>query len=428
MNYVSTRDQTSAISFSDAILEGLAPDGGLFVPKAFPEWEWNEFDWCSNLAEFASLLLFPWLKGDPLLTDLPEICQNAFNFPIVLKQLEQGTSILELFHGPTAAFKDVGARFLSECFSRIQNLDPKTILVATSGDTGGAVASAFWNKPGFKVVILFPKEKISFRQRMQLTAWGGNILSFEVEGSFDDCQKLVKEAFSVDKKLNSKRILFSANSINLGRLLPQTVYYANAALEYFKQCNRKPGIIIPSGNLGNAVAALWAKKMGFPMREVVLATNSNPSISEYFKTGKWQPFPTVETLANAMDVGNPSNMERLIHLYPHFSALKQEVKVVSVDDSQISKTIQRSSKAWNQLVCPHTATAIYAREALGGEDWIIVATAHPAKFEEIIEPLVGQSVPVPKELAELLRRPSQAFQIKPVLSELFSRLSVSLSK
>lgn len=422
MNYLSTRNSTSAIHFSKTILEGLAPEGGLFVPEAFPQFKWDEFDRCSNLAEFATLLLTPWLQGDSLLAELREICQGAFNFPIVLKKLDEGASILELFHGPTAAFKDVGAKFLAECFSRIQNLNPKTILVATSGDTGGAVASAFWNKPNFKVVILFPKDKISFRQQKQLTTWGGNIQALEVRGSFDDCQRIVKEAFMAEKQSNSKRTLLSANSINLGRLLPQTIYYANAALEYFRKNEREPGFIIPTGNLGNAVAALWTKKMGFPIREVVLATNSNISILEYFKTGKWKAFPTVETLANAMDVGNPSNMERLIHLYPSVSALKQEVKVVSVNDFQISKTIQESNKVWNQIFCPHTATAVYARETLGGKDWIIVATAHPAKFDSMIEPLVGQSIPVPEGLAQLLRRPSQVEQIKPTLTELAFRV------
>jgi threonine synthase len=422
MLYTSTRKTEKKIPISEAIVEGLAWDGGLFVPEKFPSFQFEEFGQGCTIPQIAARLLDPWFEGDSLHNGLSEISQNAFNFPIPLNWMGEDSALLELFHGPTAAFKDVGAQFLAECISRIPFNSKRIVLVATSGDTGGAVASAFYKKPNIEVVILFPKGKVSQRQEKQLTSWGDNVRAFSVLGDFDDCQRLVKEAFSAEK-LKSERRLFSANSINIGRLLPQSVYYASASLEFWKQKKIKPGIIIPSGNLGNAVAALWAKKMGFPIREIVLATNCNPSITEYFRTGVWIPHPTVSTLANAMDVGNPSNMERLLHLYPDFQKLKSEVQVVAVTDFDISKTIQQGVKRWNQVFCPHTATGVFAREALGGTNWIVVATAHPAKFESIVEPLIGKTVPIPEALSAILKRKASVTDLLPQLPDLEKVLS-----
>ncbi|MEO5968612.1 MAG: threonine synthase, partial [Bdellovibrionia bacterium] len=340
MKYVSTRGKSPPILFSEALRQGLAPDGGLYVPERYPTFPPTSH---TSVLEGGFAPLFqPWLEEDPLQEHLKEICEAAFNFPVPLTFLQNDTAVLELHHGPTAAFKDFGARFLSECITRIPNLHPGLVLVATSGDTGGAVAAAFFQKPEIQVVILYPKNKISPLQERQLTTWGENVKAIAVHGTFDDCQRLVKAALALNATEKFSNLI-SANSINLGRLLPQTSYYATSSLKYLSQRGKSPGYIIPTGNLGNAVAALWAKKMGFPIREVILATNSNLTLSNYFRSGSWSPQTSVNTLANAMDVGNPSNIERLIHLYAHFQALSQDVRVISVSDEQISRTIAKSA-------------------------------------------------------------------------------------
>ncbi|MEK6624299.1 MAG: threonine synthase, partial [Bdellovibrionota bacterium] len=240
-----------------------------------------------------------------------EILKQALNFPVPLNEISSNHYLLELFHGPTAAFKDIGARFLAVCFDKLG--EQKTILVATSGDTGGAVASAFYEKKGIKVVILFPKHGVSPLQRQQLTCWGQNILSLEVDGDFDDCQKLVKEAF-LDKALCAKYALTSANSINIGRLLPQMTYYAFSSYKLFSQSQTPINFVIPSGNMGNGMAAVWAKEMGLPIGEIHFACNANRAIFDFFQNKKFTARDSFKTLANAMDVGNPSNMERLLDL------------------------------------------------------------------------------------------------------------------
>ena len=419
MKFISTRGKAPALGFSEALQAGLAPDGGLYVPEVFPKFADGDVADNLPLSAIAEKILTPFISGDPLADALHDICSKALNFPVPLETIDKETALLELFHGPTAAFKDVGARFLAECITRIKPSSdlPRTVMVATSGDTGGAVAAAFFGKPGTEVFILFPKGKISPRQEKQLTAWGGNIRAFAVQGDFDDCQRLVKEAF-LNPEWKKRRSLISANSINIGRILPQTVYYAASSLTYRKRTGQEPGFVIPTGNLGNALAALWAKKMGFPVRSVTLALNANRSVLEYFETGKWTPRPTVTTLANAMDVGNPSNMERLIQLYPSFDLLKKEVSVFSATDAEISETIRRCRKTWGRFVCPHTATAAFARTELGEPHQIVVSTAHAAKFESIVEPLVGETIEVPKALQTLLTKPSVFKEIKPVLSSL----------
>jgi threonine synthase len=439
MRFISTRSDsvnsaqtlTSKIGFAEALAHGLASDGGLYVPDHFPHLDWHQAPDTTDLPAFAAFVLQPFFSGPELSADdaklareLDAICRSALNFPIPLRSLREGTSVLELFHGPTAAFKDVGARFLAECVSRLAPANTRnTVIVATSGDTGGAVAGAFHGRPGFEVMILYPKGKISARQEKQLTCWGGNIQAFAVRGTFDDCQRIVKEALS-DREWRAKRNFISANSISVGRLLPQMVYYARASVEHMRRTGRAPGFIVPTGNLGNAVAALWAKRIGFPIAQVVLATNANRPITEYFASGQWQPHPTVATLANAMDVGNPSNIERLRHLYPDFKDLTRDVHTLSVTDEQIRDTIRRGPKEWGEIWCPHTATAVVARERLqqtsknGGfaSDWILVATAHPAKFETIVEPLIGKLVEIPPALAALLDR-------EPVFTEIEAGLA-----
>src|SRR5690606_14140340 len=309
MRFLSTRGGHAA-DLIDAVMRGLAPDGGLYVPDALPRIEPGSVRG-ESLAEIAAEVLAPFFAGSPLADELDAICNDALDFPVPLKSLDGGAgklSVLELFHGPTAAFKDVGARFLAAVMERALPLvsddrpGPLTILVATSGDTGGAVAAAFHGRRGIRVGVLYPKGQVSPRQQHQLTCWGGNVRAFEVAGSFDDCQAMVKAAF-VDPELSRRHRLTAANSINLGRLLPQAAYHAAASLWHFRKHGTAAGSIVPTGNLGNGMACVWAKAIGMPIREIVLAVNANRTIPDFLATGDWQPRPSVQTLASAMDVG-----------------------------------------------------------------------------------------------------------------------------
>jgi threonine synthase len=419
MRYLSTRDPEHRATLAGALLRGIAPDGGLYVPERFPRLTAAEFDGMDTLPEIGARLLEPFFAGDALAAALPDICHEALDFPVPLRSLRDGTSVLELFHGPTAAFKDVGARFLARCLARLPAEDgrPRTVLVATSGDTGGAVAAAFHGQPGTEVVILFPRGRISARQEKQLTGWGGNVLALAVHGDFDDCQRLVKAGFA-DPQLRARLALTSANSINIGRLLPQTTYYAAAALWHLRATGAAPGFVVPAGNVGNALACLWARHVGLPIREVVLSTNANTVIADFVAHGTWQPRSTVATLANAMDVGNPSNMERLFHLFGGQQAAFSHLRAHAVDDDGIRATIRQGPLRWGEVWDPHTATAVQVRESLGEDSWIVVATAHPAKFEGIVEPLIGRTVPLPPSLQQILERPSHAVEIEPTLEAL----------
>lgn len=401
-----------AVGVSAAMLKGLAPDGRLFVPQTLPKFAPEDFAGLEGAAQLGPKLLAPFFEGDPLQDKLDEICQEAFNFPLPLKALTRDTAVLALFHGPTAAFKDIGARFLASCLSRL-NADatqPLTILVATSGDTGGAVAAAFWKKPNVEVFVLYPKDGVSARQERQLTCWQDNITTIAVKGVFDDCQRLVKAAFAHPWWQQNKRFS-SANSINVGRLLPQMVYYASSSLEYWRKHKRRPSFIIPSGNLGNACAAVWARACGLPIQDIILATNANLTITDYFERGQYSPRPSQPTLASAMDVGDPSNMERLRHLYPSWAHIKQHLRAYEVDDARIRDQIKRGLRVWQEIWCPHTACAVEVRERLDEDDMIIVSTAHPAKFDIIVEPLIEQLVPIPQELAKLLDAPNYALAL-----------------
>lgn len=430
MHYISTRNPEHRVLLSEAIARGIAPDGGLYIPEHFPHFVPGRFDDDTELPEIGTRLIAPFAEGDPLAQSLADICRDAFNFPAPVVPLEKApapASVLELFHGPTSAFKDFGARFLAASMERIRKGESRklTILVATSGDTGAAVAAAFHNRPGIEVVVLYPKGLVSQRQAHQLACWGGNVRTFAVRGTFDDCQRMVKEAF-LDPALAETHQLSSANSINVGRLLPQMVYYAKASLELWRETGRRPNFIIPSGNLGNSLACIWARHVGLPIGEIVLATNANQTISEFLRTGEWLPKPSVATLASAMDVGNPSNMERLRSLHPDFEELQAQIGASSVDDIEIRATIRRDSHELDQLWCPHTATAakvfrrLLARGARG--HWVIVSTAHPAKFNDIVEAQTGREVPLPPALAELLARPRHEKELDASLEALRAEL------
>ena len=417
MQYYSTRGGAPAVPAATAMLAGLAPDGGLYVPEAFPTADMTgkaaRAD--ETLAHCATRLLKPFFAGDALAGDLETVCTEALDFPTPLVAVD-GFRVLELFHGPTAAFKDVGARFLAAALARLSAGTPRTVLVATSGDTGGAVAAAFAGRPGLRVVVLYPRGRVSDRQEAQLTCWGDNVLSLRVDGDFDDCQRMVKEAFA-DAELRRTAGLTSANSISIGRLLPQMAYYAWAAQRLQRETGIAPGFVIPSGNLGNSLACLWARHCGLPIGPVVLATNANEPVGEFFAGGPWTPRPTVRTLATAMDVGNPSNMERLLHLAGSADAARREARAVRVDDGRIRDAIRNGPARYGQAWCPHTATAVHAWEGLGTEQrerpWVVVATAHPAKFEDVVEPLIGAPVPLPPALERLLSLPRHFVEVGP---------------
>jgi threonine synthase len=415
LRYLSTRGRSPAVTISHAIAAGLAPDGGLYVPETLPRLDAASFDPDGPLADTAATLLAPFFAGDPLAAALPAICREALDFETPLRALPQRDAcVLELFHGPTAAFKDVGARFLAACLRRLPRADarPLTILVATSGDTGAAVGAAFHGQPNIEVVILYPDGRVSPRQAHQLGSFGGNVRTLRVRGRFDDCQRMVKAALN-DAALQSVRPLSSANSISLGRLLPQMSYYAHAALGWWRAHHAPLNFIVPTGNLGNALAALWARKIGLPVGEVRLACNANATLPEFFHGGAYRPRDAVATLANAMDVGAPSNFERLHWTFGGDDAeMRRALRATSVDDAAIRRTIAHHANAYGEVFCPHTATAIHVldtlREAGDTAPWAVVATAHPAKFEGVVEPLIGRPVPVPAALAAMLERPAEA--------------------
>jgi threonine synthase len=433
MDFHSTRGAPERIDFSTALLRGLAPDGGLYVPEHWPRHSAEQFPQNLSLPEVGEQLVAPFAAGDRLESSLRDIVTEAFSFPAPVVPVRgtaagENLSVLELFHGPTAAFKDFGARFLAACFQRLREPGEPllNILVATSGDTGGAVAAAFHRRPGMAVTVLYPKGLVSPTQERQLTCWGENVRSFAVRGTFDDCQRMVKEAF-VDPVLRARQNLSSANSINLGRLLPQAVYYAASSIAHWRARAERLNFIIPSGNLGNAVACIWARHMGLPIGEVILAHNANATVPEFLQSGDWRPRASRATLASAMDVGNPSNMERLRYLLPEIADLRRAVTAVSIEDDAISARIRADRVAFGQIWCPHTAVAAEAWaklpiEARRERSWCLVATASPAKFPEIVEPLIAESVPVPPALADLLGRPTHVESLEPTLEALRAAL------
>ncbi len=419
MKYLSTRG-AAAVTLDDALLSGIAADGGLFVPEGLPKFDTDDFDGADSIPDVASILLTPFFEGSSLADQLGSILAETFNFPIPLTPLavkSGNAALLELFHGPTAAFKDVGAGFLAACLCRLEEktATPLTILVATSGDTGGAVAAAFDRRPGIRVVVLFPDGRVSARQAHQLTCWSDNVLSLAVQGSFDDCQAIVKAAMA-DKALSTEYRFSSANSINIGRLLPQCTYYAASSLQHFRETGRKPAFIVPTGNLGNAFACVVAREMGLPIGEIVLATNANRIIADFLAGSEWLPRDSIPTLASAMDVGNPSNMERLRNLIGEAEELNERIRISTVSDEDIEAQIKFVYANFGIAICPHTATASYAYQQLSQEerqdcDWVIVATAHAAKFELIVEPLIGTEIPLPEPLLKIQSKPSRSVAI-----------------
>jgi threonine synthase len=442
--YVSTRAGAAAASLSEAIARGLAPDGGLYVPRRLPRLSAADLAALERAAADAALApnarlprtariaLRGFFEADALEPQLGSIVDAALDLEApttAIAACPDRLFALELYHGPTAAFKDFGARFLAESLQRLESgaAQRLTILVATSGDTGGAVAAAFHRRPWVRIVILYPRGMVSPLQEQQLTCWGDNVLSLRVNGTFDDCQRLVKEAF-IDAELNRQHRFSSANSINIGRLLPQMTYYAASSAEILQRTGANASYIVPAGNLGNAFAAVLARAIGCPIDRIVLAHNANRTVPDFLETGLWQPRRSIATLASAMDVGDPSNMERLRSLYPDLEGLRGQVSADSVDDAAIRARIVADFAQYGREWCPHAATAAEVYSRLPAQErrdrpWVIVATAHPAKFSEIVGPLIGKPVDVPQSLARLLSLPRQLLDVAPTLTAIAGALA-----
>jgi len=423
MKFYSTRGEATPVSLSTAIWTGQAADGGLLMPERLPEDAVERAAGSASLADFAAAFLAPVFSEDRLGDQLPAICQEAFDVPIPDIDLGGGASALELFHGPTGAFKDFGARFLMACLDRLgEAAAPLTVLAATSGDTGGAAGCAAEGRRGVRAVILFPEGRVSPFQAHQLSCWGKPVTTLKLESDFDACQRLVKTAFS-DRDLSARHRLTSANSINIARLLPQAAYLAFAAARRHAQTGVAPGLILPTGNLGHGVAALMARACGAPVGPVILATNANATLSDWARSGDFQPRASIATIANAMDVGAPSNFERLNAGMLDLSGLKVE----QVSDAAIRARIKADHDRFGYVWCPHSACAAeaYARlpDALRQErDWMIAATAHPYKFAEIVEPVIGARIDPSPALAAVLDRPAQATPCRADLAALSDHL------
>jgi threonine synthase len=432
MPLCSTNDRSLRHPWSEGVLKGIAPDGGLYMPVEVPILSRQELEALRGapFTELAFHLAHSFLKNEVPTDLLKEICAAAFTFDAPLREIAPNTHILELFHGPTCAFKDFGARFMARLFRHFlgDSEKPLTVLVATSGDTGSAVANAFFDKttnPLLQVSILFPKGKVTPVQEKQMTTLGHNVTAFEVDGTFDDCQAIVKRALS-DEIVTAKKRLTSANSINIARLLPQVFYYAYAVLQLPDYA--KPIISVPSGNLGNLTGGLIAHRLGAPAEQFIAACNRNAPFPTYLRSGLFSPHPSYETISNAMDVGNPSNFSRVLPLFnDETTALRELISGDSVSDDDTRTEIRRCFRETGYVVCPHTAVGLvaanrYAQQPTKENPHIILATAHPAKFAHIVEPEINRAVEYPSQLAEVMNQESRKVSLTNSYSEFVRHL------
>jgi len=410
----STNHQSPDVTLEEAVFRGLPPDNGLYMPHVIPQLPASFFENIDKMSitDIAFEVSKALLSDDISDGDLKTIIDQAINFDAPLVEIEANTFILELFHGPSMAFKDFGARFMAFLISHFLQKSQKDIhlLVATSGDTGGAVAQGFYKTPGIKVIILYPTGKVSEIQEKQLTTLGENVTALEVDGTFDDCQALVKAAF-LDKELTSKFNLASANSINISRLIPQSFYYFNAFAELKRKGNTKPVVFcVPSGNFGNLSAGLIAKRMGLPVKMFVAATNVNNVVPNYLNSGKYEPILSKETISNAMDVGNPSNFIRMRLLAGDtFEQVVTQIKGNFSNDSETRKAMKEVFDRTGYVMCPHTAVGYLGlksytdtlKEEVAG---VVLSTAHYAKFLDVVEDALGTKVDVPQRLSALLSK------------------------
>ena len=428
MQYFSTNNISPLTGFKEATIRGLAPDKGLYFPEYIPlldESFIRDIEQYSN-AEIAEIVIRPYVSDDIPLNELKRIVEETVNFNIPLVKVNEQMYSLELFHGPTLAFKDIGARFMSRClgyFARETNRKV-TVLVATSGDTGGAVADGFYDVDGVDVVILYPSGKVSNVQEKQLTTLGKNIHALEVEGDFDDCQRMVKQVFA-DETLNERFFLTSANSINVARWLPQQFYYFFAWKQWADK-SHPPVIAVPSGNFGNICAGMLANRSGLPVKHFIAACNANDTVPEFLLTGTYNPKKAVATISNAMDVSDPSNFVRIMEMFGHDTAkLKERLSSYCITDAETKSTIQRVLQQYQYLLDPHGAVACNALEAYlhdGNEKGIFLETAHPVKFYDVVEPVTGKPVPVPLPVQEQMKKTKNATKIAAGASNLISFL------
>lgn len=414
MKYTTTRGSAQTYSLKEAAFMGLAPDGGLFMPASIPRADMDEVlrraeSSFADMAEYLAGLFF----GDDLPKDeLRRVVDEAFFFPVPLKHLGGYKYTLELFHGPTAAFKDFGAGFMGRMLGLLRESGERlTILTATSGDTGSAVAHGFYDVPGIEVVILYPDGKISDLQERQMTTLGGNIHALRVAGTFDDCQRMVKEVFG-DAEYRKTRNITSANSINLLRWIPQSFYFFYGWMLWNKATGGgAPEIIVPSGNYGNLSAGMLARRMGLPVRRFIAASNANDVIPEFLRTGTYRPRPSIRTIANAMDVGTPSNYERMIAMTGgDMAAIRSEIAGFASDDNAIREGIREIYAGYGYISDPHSATGYNAAKHYGA-DGFWISTAQAAKFGEVIEDTLGLAPEIPERLAVLLGREKKSTPI-----------------
>ena len=402
MKFYSTNHKTASVSFREAVIQGLADDKGLFYPEHIPQLPASFYKRLPklSLSEIAFEFLKPYVGNELPESTLKSLLEDALNFEIPLVELGKNEYALELFHGPTMAFKDVGARTMARFLSEFTGNSKVTILVATSGDTGSAVAQGFYNIEGIDVVILYPKNQVSNIQEKQFTTLGGNITALEVNGTFDDCQRMVKAAF-VDQELKHKLQLSSANSINIARLLPQAVYYFYA-YDRIKDHSKPLVISVPSGNYGNLTAGLIAKRSGLPIDSFIAVSNRNDVVPEYFTTGLFRPRPSVPTISNAMDVGDPSNFARILEMYGgSLSGMKEDIATYSFSDQETILEMKDIYRKYGYILDPHGAVAHQGLSVyMKGHDvsGIFLETAHPAKFCETVESALSVKVVIPEQL------------------------------
>jgi len=414
MKWISTRGGSPPITFIDALFAGTAPDGGLYMPEHLDPLPAATVDRLrgADIVEIGTTIGAHILRDEITRQALEPLIREALDFPVPVVKVTDRISVLELFHGPTMAFKDVGARVQARLLHHFTDGTPLTILVATSGDTGSAVAQAFHRVPDSRVVVLYPEGQVSDVQEAQMASLGDNITALAVRGTFDDCQRLVKQAFA-DDGLRSHVWLTPANSINLGRLLPQVFYYF---LLNGLDGERGPIVSVPSGNFGNLTAGLIAKRLGLPIAQFVAATNVNDAVPDYLESGVYEPRPSIATVANAMDVGAPSNFERVQSLYnSNLTALRKDIVGFAYEDSQVIAEIGRVYREHGYVLDPHSAIAWLAlQDRLAeqpGARGVFLATAHPAKFREVVEPAIGRGIDLPRVLADAISRPRHSISM-----------------
>lgn len=422
MKYYSTNKKSEDLSFKEAVIRGLAPDNGLYFPERIEKLPEGLIGSGKSIEELGFEVAKRFVDGEIPDADLERIVSETVNFPLPIVEVEKDVFSLELWHGPTCAFKDVGGRFLARCLSHFikEGGEKVTILVATSGDTGSAVAAGFLGIEGIDVVILYPKGKVSKIQEQQLTTMGQNISTLEVDGTFDDCQAMVKAAFN-DSDLRSKMNLSSANSINVARFLPQSFYYFGS---YEQLEDKKKPVVYscPSGNYGNLTAGLFAQKMGLPIAKFIAASNANDIVPKYLETGVYNPKPSVATISNAMDVGDPSNFARILEIHNgDWDAVKASIVGYSYTDEQTKVGMKDVITRTGYLMEPHGVIGYMALKEYQKQhdvQGIVLETAHPAKFGDVVEPVIGQKIEVPERLQEFMRRKKVATLINSDFKEL----------